>query len=387
MVRTERNGRSAKTDRRTVLKGGAAALGLAAAGSVAPTIFARAEDATLNWLTWAGHSDPYVIEPFEKATGIKIKAKEYAAGDLGLVELTQNPELYDLVSLSGEFIPQFVAAGTLEEIDPEEFSGWKEYLPEFKKDIGWNVGGKFHSILYEFGFLGLGYRTDKLTAEDVSTYEIIRDPRVTGKIATNDWWGNAMGGLSILAGYGPAKGRNPYLITDEEFEHLRQTMTEIRPQFVGFFEYAGIFSGFSNGSIWLQPGGGDWATQILVDQGVPMGTSIPKEGGSLWGEAISIVAGTKKRDLAKKFVDYCLSAEAQARFATKPAYTAIIANQRGWEIVRRDMPEWSKRLQFESFDDPNAITPWRDGRILIRDLPKDQTVEEWADLWQEFKNL
>jgi spermidine/putrescine transport system substrate-binding protein len=376
-----------KPNRRTVLTGGVATLGLAAAASVAPTVITRAQETTLNWLTWAGHSDPYVIEPFEKATGIKIRAKEYAAGDLGLVELTQNPGLYDIVSVSGEFIPEFVASGTLQEVDPEEFAGWKEYLPEFKKDLGWNVDGKFHSILYEFGFNGLSYRTDKLSEEDLSSYEIIRDPRLTGKVASNDWWGNAMGSLSILSGNAPIKGRNPYVITDEEFGKLRQTMAEIRPQFSGFLEYAGLFSGFANGSIWLQPGGGDWATQILVDQGVPVATSIPREGGYLWGELISIVEGTTKLEAAKQFVDYCLSAEAQARFATKPAYTAICANQKGWEVMQRDMPKWAERLQMASFDDPNAITAWRDGRIVIRRLPVDQTVTEWADLWQEFKNM
>ncbi len=385
---TEVKGRlhSTSTDRRSVLKSGAATLGLAAIGSIAPTTFVRAEDTTLNWLTWAGHSDPYVIEAFEKETGIKIKAKEYAAGDLGLAELTQNPDLYDIVSVSGEFIPAFVSANVLAELDPEEYSSWKDYLPEFKKDLGWNVNGKYHSILYEFGFNGLGYRTDMLSAEDVSTYEIMRDPRLKGKIAANDWWGNAMGSLSILAGYSPAKGRNPYVITNEEFKHLRETMMEVRPQFSGFLEYAGIFSGFANGSIWLQPGGGDWATQILVDQNIPVGTSIPKEGGYLWGEAISIVAGTKKLDAAKKFVNYVMSAEAQARFATKPAYTAIVANQKGWEIIRRDMPQWAKRLKLESFDDPNAITPWRQGLITSRMLPVDQTAADWANLWQEFKN-
>lgn len=380
-------GRSTKSDRRTVLKGSAATLGLAAAGSVAPAVFVRGAETTLNWLTWAGHSDPYIIEPFEKATGIKIKAKEYATGDIGIVEMTQNPGLYDLITTSMEFLPQFVAADTLEEMDPEEYSGWKEYLPEFRQDIGYNVGGKFHSIVYEFGFNALGYLTDRLSAEDVSTYEIIRDPRVKGKVATQDWWGNAMGCLSAMAGFGPNNGRNPYVITNEEFEHLRQTMFEVRPQFGGFFEYAGLFSGFANGSIWLQPGGGDWAAQLLADQGVPAGASIPKEGGYLWGEAISIVNGTTRREAAKKFVDYCLSAEAQARFATKASYTAIVPNGKAWEIVRKDMPDWAKRLQFESFDDPNAITPWRDGRIAIRVLPEDQTVEEWADLWQEFKNL
>jgi len=378
---------SLKADRRSVLKAGAATFGLAAVGSVAPSVFTRAEETTLNWLTWAGHSDPYVIDAFQEETGITIRAKEYAAGDLGLVELTQNPGLYDIASVSGEFVPEFVASGTLMELDPEEYAGWNEYLPEFKQDIGWNVDGKYHAILYEFGFNGLSYRTDKLSEEDLSSYEIIRDPRLAGKVASNDWWGNALGSLSILSGNAPADGRNPYIITDEEFERLRGTLQEVRPQFSGFLEYAGLFSGFANGSIWLQPGGGDWATQILVDQGVPVATAIPKEGGYLWGELISICEGTTKVDAAKKFVDYCLSAEAQAKFATKPAYTAVAANQRAWEVLQRDMPEWAERLKMNSLDDPNAITAWREGRIVIRSLPADQSVTDWANLWQEFKNM
>ena len=35
--------------------------------------------------------------------------------------------------------------------------------------------------------------------------------------------------------------------------------------------------------------------------------------------------------------------------------------------------------------DPNAITPWREGRIAIRVLPEEQTVEDWQDAWAEFK--
>ena len=39
------------------------------------------------------------------------------------------------------------------------------------------------------------------------------------------------------------------------------------------------------------------------------------------------------------------------------------------------------------YDDPNAITAWREGRIVIRSLPVDQSVTDWANLWQEFKNM
>jgi spermidine/putrescine transport system substrate-binding protein len=378
-------GQTGQLTRRNILKAGAAAAGLTV-GLSAPTIISRAEQSTLSWLTWPGHSDKSILEPFEKDTGIKVKAKEYGNGDLGLVEMSQNPGLYDVVTTSMEFMPQYVAAGIVEEMDPEQYKGWKEYLPEFQKDIGYNVGGKYQTIVYEFGFNALAYRTDKVSAEDASSFAILSDPRLSKKLGSQDWWGNTLGALSIAAGYSPAKGRNPYLLTNEEFAHLGDFIKKLRPQFGGFYEIAGIFTAFANGTIWVYPGGGDWAAQLLKDQKLPVESSIPKEGGYLWGEAISIVSGTKNREAAKKFVDYCLSAEAQVRFATKPSYSAIVPNGRAWTLLQQTKPDWGKRLKMDTTADPCAITPWRDGRIAVRFLPKDQTVEDWANLWQEFKS-
>ncbi|HEV7912252.1 MAG TPA: hypothetical protein VGP22_00685, partial [Albitalea sp.] len=63
--------------RRTILQAGAAG------AIVAPSIWvpARAADPTvLNYLSWPGNADPYLIEAFEKANGVKIRIKEYVGG-------------------------------------------------------------------------------------------------------------------------------------------------------------------------------------------------------------------------------------------------------------------------------------------------------------------
>ena len=376
--------RQSRLSRRNVLQGSA---GLAAglALSSRKSLTADAQENSLNWLTWPGHADPTITAPFEEETGIKIVAKEYGSGDLGLVEIAQNPGVYDVFTTSMEFMPQYVAAGLIQEMDPTEYPGWAEYLPEFQQDIGYNVDGKYYTILYEFGFNALCYRTDQLSEEDVSSYGILSDPRVTGKVGSQDWWGNTMGALSIADGNSPESGKNPYVLTNEEFEHLKQTMNEMRPQFGGFWDIAGVISAFANGTIWLQPGGGDWSAQILQDQGHPVASAIPQEGGYLWGEAISIVNGTQKEEAAKQFVAYLLSAPAQARLATKPSYSAIVPNMEAWTLLQEDQPEWAERLKMNSFEDPNAITPWREGRITIRVLPEEQTVEDWQEAWTEFK--
>jgi spermidine/putrescine transport system substrate-binding protein len=376
--------RNPHLSRRSVLQGTA---GLAAgfALSSRQSLTAEAQETSLNWLTWPGHADPSIIGPFEEETGIKIVAKEYGSGDLGLVEIAQNPGVYDVFTTSMEFMPQYVAANLIQEMDPTEYAGWGEYFPEFQQDIGYNVDGKYYTILYEFGFNALCYRTDQLSEEDVSSYAILSDPRVTGKVGSQDWWGNTMGALSIADGNSPVNGKNPYVLTNEEFEHLKQTMGEMRPQFGGFWDIAGVISAFANGTIWLQPGGGDWSAQILQDQGHPVASAIPNEGGYLWGEAISIVNGTQKEEAAKQFVTYLLSAPAQARLATKPSYSAIVPNMEAWTLLQEEQPEWAERLKMNSFEDPNAITPWREDRITIRVLPEEQTVEDWQNAWTEFK--
>lgn len=373
-----------RLSRRRMLQGSA---GLAATAALGAPLArsASAQDVTLNWLTWPGHADPSIVGPFEEATGIKIVAKEYGSGDLGMVEIMQNPGVYDVFTTSMEFMPQYVAAEILQEIDPNEYAGWKEYLPEFQQNIGYDVDGKVYTVMYSFGFNGLCYRTDQLTEDDVSSYSILADPKVTGKVGSQDWWGNTMGALSIANGASPVDGKNPYLLNADEFAALQDYMKGLRPQFGGFWDIAGVISAFANGTVWVQPGGGDWSAQILQDQGHPVASAIPAEGGYLWGEAISIVNGTQKQDAAKQFVDYMLSAPAQAAVSIKPSYSAIAPNKGAWEILQKDAPEWAKRLKMDTFDDPNAITPWREGKIAIRVLPVDQSIEDWQDAWTAFK--
>src|ERR687897_615731 len=118
--------------RRNMLQGAAAIAATAALGS-RPALSASAQENSLNWLTWPGHADPSIIGPFEEETGIKIVAKEYGSGDLGLVEIAQNPGVYDVFTTSMEFMPQYVAADLIQEMDPTEYSGWGEYFPEFQQ--------------------------------------------------------------------------------------------------------------------------------------------------------------------------------------------------------------------------------------------------------------
>jgi len=54
---------------------------------------------------------------------------------------------------------------------------------------------------------------------------------------------------------------------------------------------------------------------------------LPDEGGVRWMQSLAIFKDTKKPDLARKFVQYVLSPDGQARLATSACYWGMPANR------------------------------------------------------------
>jgi spermidine/putrescine transport system substrate-binding protein len=364
--------------RRDVLKGlGAGALGAIAA----PAIIRRAEaqNGTLNLLSWPGHADPAVVGPFEEKHGVKIVAKEYVGGDEMVALVNQSPVgTYDVILSDAEYVVQLRDGGFIEEMNPANYP-FEDYFEEFRKFPGHWLDGKLYSVMIRFGYLGVSYRTDMLTAADVSTYEAMWDPKVSGKVGFFDWYLPSMGCLSLAAG-----NAKPFDIDQAGFEAMTEKLMSLRGNTTGFYSMADTFSSLTNGDAAIIPGVGDWITLLLAADGVPVDSAVPKEGGLQWTESMSIGKGSRKPDLAKQFIQYMTSPEGQSRSARMPAYNASIPNKKGWARLAKDHPEAAKRLGLV-LNGPNVMDAYDDGRIHIRRTPVQQPIETWTDVWNDFK--
>ena len=235
--------------------------------------------------------------------------------------------------------------------------------------------------MLRFGYLGLAYNTEKLSAEEVKSYKILWDPKVTGKVGWFDWYLPSMQVLSLYNGNKP-----PYDISDEAFEKLRETLFSLKPQTAGYFQMADLFSSFANGQAWVVPGIGDWVALLLEDQGKPIKAVVPDEGGLQWTESLSIAKGAQNLDLAKRYIQYATSPEGQVKTATLSSYAAAIPNMEGWKLMAKDKPEWADRLRLR-LDQENVMDQFRKGNIFTRKLPVQQPIEAWNETWTEFKNM
>jgi spermidine/putrescine transport system substrate-binding protein len=369
-----------RTTRRDFVKH-TAAVGATFAAGVAGLGTAHADDKVLNLLSWPGHGDPAFVKPFEDKYGVKVVAKEYVGGEPMLALMNQSPPgTFDVVLADAEYIHMLQEGGLIDALNPADFP-LADYWPEFQHfPLHW-VGDKLYSVLIRFGYLGMAYRSDVLTSDDVKSYKALWNPKVKGKVGFFDWYLPTMGCLSLYDGNKP-----PFDIADPAFLKLKKTLFSLKPQESGFYSMADQFAMLTNGSAAVIPGVGDWVVLLLQKSGVPVDAVVPNEGGIQWTESMSIVSSSTKKDLAKAFIQYASSPEGQLRSARLPSYWASIPNKKGWDLMIKEAPTDAVKLR-HTFDKRNVMDEYKDGKIFIRQTPLKQSIEAWNDAWSEFKAM
>jgi spermidine/putrescine transport system substrate-binding protein len=365
--------------RRGFLKAGATAGVLAATSRW--TASTAAEPNVLNYLSWPGNADPYLVEAFEKANNCKIRIKEYVGGDQMMAVVNQSPPgTFDVVLADAEYMHLLHAADFIEELDPVDYP-LEDYWPEFQKfPLHW-FDGKLYGVMSDFGYIGLSYNSQVYKQDELSSYAAMWADKAKGKVGFFDWYLPSMGCISLSNG-----NRPPFDIAKDKFEAVTKKLFSLKPQASGFYTIADIFSSLTNGRAHLVPGIGEWITLGLRQNGVPVDTVIPQEGGIQWTESLSIVKGTPKRDLARKFIQYTASPEGQVRQATKVDNKKSVPSMAGWKLLNDTMPKEAEILRM-TLTGPNVMDEYKAKKIQLRQLPKQQEIADWNDVWSEFKSL
>lgn len=370
----------AAMNRRKFMAGAAATAGAAALPSLG-TDSAHAQDNVLNLLSWPGHADPAAVAAFEQEHGVRVVAKEYTGGEAMLALINQSPRgSFDVVLSDAEYIGMLRDGDFIDPLDPADYP-IQDFFPEFQEFEGHWLDGELYSVMLRFGYLGLAYRTDVFSAEEVQSYAALWDEKAAGKVGFFDWYLPTMGCLSLYEG-----NNVPFDIGDDQLEAVKETLFSLRSQASGFYSMADVFSMMTNGTAAIIPGIGDWVTLLLQKDGVPVDAIVPEEGGLQWTESLSICSDSPKKDLAKAFIQYMTSPEGQVRTALLPSYSASIPNRQGWELLNEEHPEDARALRM-TFDERNVMDEYAEGKINIRKIPVQQDIEVWNDAWTEFKSM
>jgi spermidine/putrescine transport system substrate-binding protein len=79
------------------------------------------------------------------------------------------------------------------------------------------------------------------------------------------------------------------------------------------------------------------------------------------------------------------SPEGQVKAATMKAYPGLVPNVEGWKLLAK-VNRVSAERQNMLLDEYNVMNVIREGRIHNRQLPVKQSLQDWNNFWQTYKN-
>jgi len=311
----------------------------------------------------------------EKEHNIHVNAKTYVGGDQMFALFTQSKATYDVVVVDPEYLHKLHVANRLSPLNAADYDFSQYYEPFHKLPMCW-IDGELFAVVVRFGVNGLVYNTERLTYEDVKSYQILWDPKVKGKVGVQDWYLLTMGNISKALG-----NENPYDITDEGLRALEQRLRDLRPQLAGIYTTPPeILSAFANEEIWVVQTGGEFVVRTLKQQGEPIDWTVPQEGGTMWIETLVVPNDAPHPDTARLFIQWAQTAEAQALLVRRRAYASNAPNKG----VLKLLPQADLEI-LKTRDEMSTLELIRS--LSIRRLPQNQTEAEWQRVWEEFKQM
>lgn len=280
------------------------------------------------------------VGAFEKATGASVALKlgnssQFAAA---IRAGAGNPDM-DVVYIDNSLAVQVHNENLDQKLDRAKLSHAAEVIPD-----AWGTADSY--VVAMVSATALVYNPKMVKTPPTSWLDLM-DPAFAGKYAIGDITGTS--GLQFLLMLNKIKGGT--------LDNLDPGFAAIKPlvkdSVVLYTQADQIVSLFERGEIAIAPWYPDRAG-VAADKGLSVAVSYPKEGSVGILPAIMIPKGTRKADLALKFIDQVLSAEGQKCFSERAYIGAVNKNVTLSDKVAQIAPT-GEALKSLWFVDPAAL--------------------------------
>jgi putative spermidine/putrescine transport system substrate-binding protein len=206
----------------------------------------------------------------------------------------------------------------------------------------------------------IGYRPDLMKEVKFESWTDLWKPEIKGKLAAPDFDPSHLIVVSAILSGGDAG----------TWEKGQEKLRALKPNFKAFYTNDAnsqqlIASGETSVQVILSMN-----AHYMISQGVPIEVVIPKEGAILGIDTVAIMKGTKKSDLAHKFINILLDPAIQAEAAKIKRASPVVTN------AKLD-PEVAKL--------PGVFTSadqWKSAIIIDHKLRAEKTAE-WRKWFAE----
>ncbi len=297
----------------------------------------------LNALVWCDHTDPALIEPFEKKWGVKVNLKEYEGTGAALSIIEQSrPGDWDVLVIDGIDVPRAVAAGILAPL-PVDRLPYDTLFPEVVMAETHVIDGQTWAITEKFGYNTVSFDKSKVSAADLADMTRLWSGDFAGRLAVYDYYLPVMGLVAVGLGLKTAD------LTAADLPAIEEALLKLKDSAASVGEVVASQTAIATGAVDILVGGGEWVTAGLVSENPNLDWMIPEQGAVRWSQSIGVFAASGRKDLAVEFVRHVLSPEGQAALATSSCYWAMPANRAAGEVLTADQKaalRWDEQAEY-----------------------------------------
>ncbi len=254
---------------------------------------------------WADYFAPDTIANFEKEFGCKVKVDDITSSEALRAKMQLVPSGYDVVFVNDELMPTFVSSGWLEKLDPAKLPNLKNVAPKFR-GLAFDPKNEY-SVPYMWGTTGIAYNREKVSPAPDS-WAALWDPKLSSRTTMLGDPREAFAAAIWV------EGGSPLQLTLESIEKAAKKLMERKPLAYNSAPKEMLGSG----DAWLsQCFNGD---AVQAADKASIGYVIPKEGGTLWLDNLTIARGARNPGLARQFIDYILRPDVSAAISNAVFY-------------------------------------------------------------------
>lgn len=280
----------------------AAALALTGCGGSAAPAGSTASTKTLKVSTFSFGVEGFteaVVKPFEAKTGIKVEVVTGKNAErLNELKATENSAGVDVMVITDNFAAQGQTDKLFEKVDAAK-------LPALAEVADFAKGSDIYGPATTYQLNGIVYDKRKVSAKDAASWDLFGESAVAGKVALPDI--SATSGQLTVSGLGTTYGSGPF-----DYDTALGKLAKWKPGVLKFYASTTEVSNLmTQGEIVAAASISGFAAD-LIGKDSNFAFAVPGKGAYLATNRAMIPVGAKNTDSAYAFIDYVLSADAQA---------------------------------------------------------------------------
>ena len=294
---------------------------------------------------WSDYIDESVIGEFEtwyeEQTGepVKVIYQTFDVNETMLSKIEKGHEDYDVVCPSDYIIERMLASDLLLPID-RDFGQTPNYIDEnmspyiydcFSKMNGGGKNANDYAVGYMWGTTGLLYNAKYVSEEEVSTWDVLRNPKFADKIFIKDSARDVFSQIILFLRQDDIRGgkvtADELMLdsSDEAIADVEAFMKQVKPLVAGWeADFGKDQMTQERGWISLNwSGDAVWAIEEAAEMGVDLRYALPKEGFTVWFDGWVIPKYAQNTKAAKYWIDFMCRPDIVIRNVEETGYVSV----------------------------------------------------------------